>query len=162
MYLLDPDALFSYGKLNIVMTYIPTGENIYSPCVAKCSVQNLDDNLGPHLLWNASNMKWNTCVGLILFVAEQSTGVCMGISFTLLPQILCVLFRKRPLPTSQQKKVYKKKKGKKCISFLISNNNHEQYCQRHCKKYKICGSQVLSGADINRSDKWHHRFLGEE
>lgn len=114
MYLLDPDALFSYGKLNIVMTYIPTGENIYSPCVAKCSVQNLDDNLGLHLLWNASNMKWNTCVGLILFVVKQSTeGVCMGISFTLLPPyILCVLFRKRPLPTSQQKKFYKKKKGK--------------------------------------------------
>lgn len=50
MYLLDPDALFSCGKLNIVMTYIPTGENIYSPRIAKCSVQNLDDNLGPHLL----------------------------------------------------------------------------------------------------------------
>lgn len=50
MYLLDPDALFSRGKLNIVMTYIPTGENIYSPCIAKCNVQNLDDNLGSHLL----------------------------------------------------------------------------------------------------------------
>lgn len=31
-------------------------------------------------------MKLNTCVGLTLFVVEQSIeGVCMGISFTLLP-----------------------------------------------------------------------------
>lgn len=56
IHLLDPHALFSHGKLNTVMTYIPAGENIYSPCIAKCSVLNLD-NLGLHLLQNASNMK---------------------------------------------------------------------------------------------------------
>lgn len=28
MYLLDLGLLFSHGKLNVVVTYIPTGENI--------------------------------------------------------------------------------------------------------------------------------------
>lgn len=48
MYLLDSDVLFSHGKLNVVMTYIPTGKNIYSPSFTKCSVHYLDDNLGLH------------------------------------------------------------------------------------------------------------------
>jgi len=33
----------SHGKVNVVMTYNPTGENIYSPWFTKCSVYNLNN-----------------------------------------------------------------------------------------------------------------------